>query len=823
MATKEKENVFFEPHKRTLQTPLKQLSTSSSVLGEIQLDVGPLTTPTKPKEMPGEPWTPTANLKMLISAASPEIRNREQQLELSGNGSEILEAREISHEVLSGDEGEKIQPSRKEKSLGLLCRKFLARYPNYPNPAVNNDICLDEVAEELSVERRRIYDIVNVLESLHMVSRLAKNRYTWHGRHNLSETFGTLRRVGEENRYAEQIMEMKKREKSREAAAHCPLLEGHGDLCFVELPGMEFRAASVNSRKEKSLRVMSQKFVMLFLVSKPQIVSLEVAAKILIGEDNIEDVDKSKFKTKIRRLYDIANVLSSLQLIKKVHVTEEKGRKPAFKWTGPDEFPDDTNAAAGLTSLPVSAAELKTPKEHCAKKLFPASGKQSFTRHPSLVKLAKRIEGDRRKINSAPTSPAKTSEHSDIGLQHFPSKMAQLAAICKVQLQEQSQQLKRKMNLQLSKSTLPCQASSPPSSVTESDSNSPLSPRSSPPLAHPELAQAVPVILPYSHSGTPYVVYLHPSQARAGARQSPSPEAHSVLCADGAGAKNALKASCGVTACETGGGSVAERDPTSLAPMVERDSMPEKRLKRSQAPEDASAKAAKAEDFPGLFLPSGYLIPLSHLASLGNELSVPGQGKADLSPEHKVFGSPITGLLPVPASDLSALSLPPLHMAPLNLMLSPGSFAALPVLSSAGPPSVPAPSPAILNFTLQNLGLLSPRVQVSGCPEPVSLPPRIEGDGCLLEDLQQAHVSPEPRHKQFPGQPVPGAALQQPNAPVTPKVLRPVQENFFRTPGGLATASGLSSPSTDSPAAHKAALGPFLPQRKLEVSTEDRL
>ena len=54
----------------------------------------------------------------------------------------------------------------------------------------------------------------------------------------------------------------------------------------------------MNSRKDKSLRVMSQKFVMLFLVSTPQIVSLEIAAKILIGEDHVEDLDKSKFKSK---------------------------------------------------------------------------------------------------------------------------------------------------------------------------------------------------------------------------------------------------------------------------------------------------------------------------------------------------------------------------------------------------------------------------------------------------------------------------------------------------------------------------------------------
>lgn len=308
----QKENLFSEPHKRGLmKSPLHPSSKANMVLAEIQPDLGPLTTPTKPKEVSqGEPWTPTANLKMLISAVSPEIRSRDQKRGLSDNRSALPEARDCLHEHLSGDEFEKSQPSRKEKSLGLLCHKFLARYPKYPNPAVNNDICLDEVAEELNVERRRIYDIVNVLESLHMVSRLAKNRYTWHGRHNLTKTLGTLKSVGEENKYAEQIMMIKRKEYEQEFdfIKSCGIEDhvikshtgqnGHSDMCFVELPGVEFRAASVNSRKDKSLRVMSQKFVMLFLVSTPQIVSLEIAAKILIGEDHVEDLDKSKYKSK---------------------------------------------------------------------------------------------------------------------------------------------------------------------------------------------------------------------------------------------------------------------------------------------------------------------------------------------------------------------------------------------------------------------------------------------------------------------------------------------------------------------------------------------
>lgn len=47
---------------------------------------------------------------------------------------------------------------------------------------------------------------------------------------------------------------------------------------------------------------MSQKFVMLFLVSRPRVVSLDVAAKILIGEDHSADQDKNKFKSEYRVL-----------------------------------------------------------------------------------------------------------------------------------------------------------------------------------------------------------------------------------------------------------------------------------------------------------------------------------------------------------------------------------------------------------------------------------------------------------------------------------------------------------------------------------------
>ncbi|XP_004415700.1 PREDICTED: transcription factor E2F8 [Odobenus rosmarus divergens] len=858
----EKENLFFEPHKRGLmKTPLKESIAANIVLTEIQPDFGPLTTPTKPKEISqGEPWTPTANLKMLISAVSPEIRNRDQKRGLFDSRNGLPEAKDCLHEHLSGDEYEKSQPSRKEKSLGLLCHKFLARYPNYPNPAVNNDICLDEVAEELNVERRRIYDIVNVLESLHMVSRLAKNRYTWHGRHNLNKTLGTLKSVGEENKYAEQIMMIKKKEYEQEFdfsktySIEDHIIKsnmgqnGHPDMCFVELPGVEFRAASVNSRKDKSLRVMSQKFVMLFLVSTPQIVSLEIAAKILIGEDHVEDLDRSKFKTKIRRLYDIANVLSSLNLIKKVHVTEERGRKPAFKWTGPEISP----SPCGLGPVPLlpSDLEAKRPsKDNCAKNLFSTRGKPNFTRHPSLIKLVKSIESDRRKINSAPSSPIKTNKaESSRNSAPFPSKMAQLAAICKMQLEEQSSEPRKKAKVQPARSGQ-CKPMAPldtPANA-ELDLTAPslIQPLGVVPLIPSPLSPAVPVILPQAPSGPSYAIYLQPAQAQTVTPpQGLSPTVCPTPSCKATRSKDAADATTEKATSDATKSSASTR-PGSLLPVPERpgaknrDKEPagERGSKRASLLEDSGSKKKFKEDLKGLenvsttLFPSGYLIPLTQCSSLGAESILSSKENSNtLSPNHRIYSSPITGVIPVTSSELTAVNFPSFHVTPLKLMVSPTSVAGVPVgnspaLTSSHPVPIQNPSSAIVNFTLQHLGLLSPSVQVSASPGAVPVSPRIEAVSVVPDNAgtQQGRAtrydSPVPGQNQTNGQSVALTGTQQP-VPVTPKGSQSVAESFFRTPGGPVKLTGPSHVDFDG--ANKTSVGTlFVPQRKLEVSTED--
>ncbi|XP_052186439.1 transcription factor E2FB isoform X2 [Diospyros lotus] len=106
---------------------------------------------------------------------------------------------------------------RYDSSLGLLTKKFI----NLIKHAEDGILDLNRAADTLEVQKRRIYDITNVLEGIGLIEKKLKNRIQWKGLDasrpgEVDENASTIQAEVEdlsieERKYDEQIREMQER------------------------------------------------------------------------------------------------------------------------------------------------------------------------------------------------------------------------------------------------------------------------------------------------------------------------------------------------------------------------------------------------------------------------------------------------------------------------------------------------------------------------------------------------------------------------------------------------------------------------------------
>ena len=210
----------------------------------------------------------------------------------------------------------KVEPKREEtggksrkteSSLKHICTQILSRYHHL----VDAEIHLNEFSKQLNVERRRIYDIVNILEGFDIFVKKVKNVYVWKG-------LGMF------------LLKLK-------------LLEAIDEDASNKIKLFKFERSSPVTKK-KSLTFLSVRFLKAFCAKNTKMGFKALITKFADNEKEPKEDSAKCGKNKVRRLYDIINVFKALGLISK---EENKAGKNSFYWSGSEGLISRLNEVKG--------------------------------------------------------------------------------------------------------------------------------------------------------------------------------------------------------------------------------------------------------------------------------------------------------------------------------------------------------------------------------------------------------------------------------------------------------------------------------------------
>lgn len=83
--------------------------------------------------------------------------------------------RSYSRHSYRGRDSSASKQSRNDNALGVLTEKFISLIKSAPDHCID----LNKAVEVLQVQKRRIYDITNVLEGIGLLQKTHKNKIQW--------------------------------------------------------------------------------------------------------------------------------------------------------------------------------------------------------------------------------------------------------------------------------------------------------------------------------------------------------------------------------------------------------------------------------------------------------------------------------------------------------------------------------------------------------------------------------------------------------------------------------------------------------------------
>jgi hypothetical protein len=194
-------------------------------------------------------------------------------------------------------EASKSSPKKPEKSaLTILCEDFLHKFGHVNSDGTPKQFFLNDVSAHCNVPRRRMYDVINVLEALGIVERTGKLQYSFKGYDALPNILSDIL-VSEEDG-----------EKQPE------------------------QSSTSEGKETSALATLTRKLIRVILFNGGEVLLSQCAASLLGPGVVAETVKKKRSQHQItteRRLYDIGSILISIGLLEKRIANK---RQPAFKW-----------------------------------------------------------------------------------------------------------------------------------------------------------------------------------------------------------------------------------------------------------------------------------------------------------------------------------------------------------------------------------------------------------------------------------------------------------------------------------------------------------